>query len=813
MLIVLVVMIAVLVLTSVLIITDRPIEVTGVAITNAEFDNDKRLYLADYSQSNTFQLSWEVYPENADNKRVEFFTSNGESIAVDRRGGKLTFKDEWVGGNITIMTEQNGYTDTVNLMLLGGLQEIEYNFDTNKVTNKKSKHYNSDSKTTDGKLVLFNDVEYTFGNDITVENNEVINQSGTHFKTTDIGETDFIVKKGDATKNIAVKVVDPIYLLTLPAHLQELKHQKVEDIAVGNENQLAYDIVMNNYYTDGNVVDPEIQYTFTEIKQNGSEGGKTIAEKQGNKFVATGIAEIEGNKVQFVPSTADLSYKISVNLTFQEKVPAIDFTFNVQNEFYNIDSHSDMLRLFNDEKIVSVNANGEIETQTNSDMQDKLVLTNNIVAEWDERMWDENGFCPDSNREAIYKRRVGVEFIGNNFVVDASKCQLSEPKYESNGNPSVNYDRQAIFFFGYYNVTKDYPSGDGKDYSEVQYYKDHLDNISQKDYTLSKYKDAQNFVVKDLVIVGNGGKAVSAEVNGKREYVGFRTMNGINVFDCNLSVTNTKMTRLATALTSAFSIYKLDITDSYFGDNACHNLYLRRITETNLTDSYFGASGNAGIVAHCNDSKMLADGITTIEEANFFKDDKGQPDKEKNKGINFNMVGDVILENWTTGNDPALVLDTGLPMSEIAQQVKMIVWKLSVENELLEIFKDILRFPPDVLKPTEADLDKAEFNLGLIAPSQPTSEGVDINYTVYNIDTVKNYNKSFELNIFDQLLKAFESNNYLKMLALVNKIGNGAANLNHRMIALSVDLTDSKLFSDIDLGIQTFILGLDYTGE
>ena len=698
------------IIAAAIILGDPAIKVTSVKITNEEFDNTDRTYVVNVDDKNTLQLTWEVLPEDADDKSVSF-TSTNEAITVNNEG-LVTFNEPFVGAGIQIKTTDGGHTDTVYINTTSlTTQEVNYDFDSNTISASANNSYS----VYEGKLVIYLGTTYSLGENIDVScesTNVSINaQEGFTITPNAVGEIQLTLTNEGQNKTLDVIVAERINSIILPNELIALtdnQGNQVTSINIGNQNAYHFN------YTIPSVTNGEVAVSLQEKVDGSFEDVEDV-----NALLTYNLEE---KSFTFTNSAVGKTYKLIISSKYNSAV-SVAYELNVNNG-YNISSDAEMKTYFND------------NSKTN------LYLVNNIVAQAPQDLMNGQYLVREATR-GIYARTASVNFNGNYFKIDASSVPLMEQKRESTGELSFVHNNTSLFALG-----------DLVNAVENKYRKDSLEDalskdtataeqkLEQQEYVLGLYATAPEMNFKNLSIVGNVGKAFNiTNENGEKEYGGFAGLNGLTVDGVKLSFENFNESNFTVGYKTKYGTYGLSIKNCYFGDNAGYNVYIRRTYNVVLQDSTFGECGHAAVYVKSDDSDKLIDSYTPIANLNVGSADTNDVnntlynDGKQHSGNYVQLIGDIVFDNWTSGNDPfiSFTAEKQLPIT-----IKTLISKLmGLHTSGLSL---ILR--------NYEDLDNAEFNWGLMAESISG----EVSYSEFDTTQLTGYKESFNMNAYWQAL-------------------------------------------------------------
>ncbi len=646
---------------------DRKIDVTGVKITNPEFNNEKRLYEVNIDEVNSFQLTWNVTPENAENKEVTF-SSTDANFVVDA-SGNVTFTKPWVGTTIIIKTVDGGYTDQVSLSTYTEqVQEVNYNFETNSVTASSDNSYTMDGQT----LVLFKNTNYSFGEYLLKLNNKEYPEGS--FRADDLGDFVISISNGSETKTINAKIVERVTTLALPDYLVQLKdnnNQAVDTLKVGNKNEYKFNYVTNSI----NNTNP-IEFSFYNKSTN-------LLDEDGITY--------SGNAIQF-GNNVGKTYKVVASAKYNPNVK-IEFNFEVCDG-YNAENDSELKTVFNNDSI------------------NKIYVVRPITATLPNDLVDKDGYAVKNSDRGIYERLNSVYVYGNYFTIDASSAPYTKIEYNAETNyPDFGHDLTSVFRLG--NTAKEqegffvtpeiYGKVDGNTPLSAE------EKTQQKNYVVGLYDTAQEFVFDSLNVKANGGKGITTVDNGNTVYAGYSALTGFTVNDIKLTLKNCNISRTTNGIKTTYGLYELNIENCNISDNAGYDVYIRRTAKTILKDSTFGECGHAAIYAKSYGSSCLIDEYTEVTEFNTDGNNTFYNDGKEHTGTIIKFVGNVVFDNWTDGKDPFLAYnDDGT--ATIPTQLKQIVYRGLGSEGVYMVLKD-------VMTNGQINLDNAKFNWGFMAES------------------------------------------------------------------------------------------------
>lgn len=711
------------VIAAAVLLRDSSIPVTSVKITNTEFDNQNRSCDFDVENVQSIQLTWEVLPEDATDKTVTF-TSTNEKISVSNTG-LVEFTEPFNSASIQIKTNDGDYTDTIHINTTSSLsQEIAYDFATGTVAESTNGAYLINK----GQLILFIGTTYHFDEGLTLASeSENVTIDGSVLEFNNTGEVALSIASGGVTKYLNFTVANRINSLELPVELVNRESDTL-NIGYGNPYTFSYAVLPN-----GTVGDREVEVKFQILR------GQMFIDLTSEEE-STYIEQcVEGNIIEFTPVAENHTFKMIITAIYNPNA-SLEYNF-VVHQGYNAQSHEQFVLYFND---------GEEQ------QQDKIFIVNNITAEALDDLKSGENLIRDPGK-AIYYRTSGVTVEGNGFIIDASQVPLMAQIYTEQGEVDFVHNNTSLFGLGDLSITKDSSSDQSK-----RYIKDNLeesfknDTVSEEQkqeqsaYVLGLYESAPEYVFNNLTIRGNVGKGFTkTNGDGELEYYGFAGLNGMTIDGIKIEFNNFTETNFLVGFKIYYGSYGLTMKDSYFGNNAGYDCYIRRTANVLIEDTEFGPCGHNAVYVKADDSDCLIDGVTKIESFNtgstnntFFNDNK------HHAGNYIQLAGDVVFDNWTDGKDPFMQYSGAAEAMIPNAAKKMIVNLLNLQDSGLSLL--LRNYDTTDKTPAEA-LDAAEFNWGLMADS---IEGGKINYTEFNTTGLTGYRQNFYADAYWDALQA-----------------------------------------------------------
>lgn len=710
------------VIAAAVLLRDSSIPVTSVKITNTEFDNQNRSCDFDVENVQSIQLTWEVLPEDATDKTVTF-TSTNEKISVSKTG-LVEFTEPFNSASIQIKTNDGDYTDTIHINTTSSLsQEIAYDFATGTVAESTNGAY----LINEGQLILFIGTTYHFDEGLTLASeSENVTIDGSVLEFNNTGEVALSIASGGVTKYLNFTVANRINSLELPVELVNRESDTL-NIGYGNPYSFSYAVLPN-----GTVGDREVEVKFQILR---GQMFIDLTSEEESRYIEQCV---EGNIIEFTPDAENHTFKMIITAIYNPNA-RLEYNF-VVHEGYNAQSHEQFVLYFN---------NGNMQ------QQDKIFIVNNITAEAPAELMEGEYLIRDSSK-AIYYRTSGVVVEGNGFTIDASQVHLMEQKYNDQGVLSFNHNNTSLFGLGDLSITKV-----GSSNQRYSYIKDNLEEVyrngnatteqqqEQSAYVLGLYESAEEYVFNNLTIRGNVGKGFTkTNGDGELEYYGFAGLNGFTIDGIKIEFNNFTETNFLVGFKMYYGSYGLVMKDSYFGNNAGYDCYIRRTANVLIEDTEFGPCGHTAVYVKANDSDCLIDGVTKIESFNTGSTDTQDAnntffnDNKHHAGNYIQLAGDVVFDNWTDGKDPFMQY-SGTEEAMIPNAAKtMIVNLLSLQDSGLTL---LLRNYDVSDKTPEEALDAAEFNWGLMADS---IEGGRINYSEFDTSGLTGYRDAFDVEAY-----------------------------------------------------------------
>ncbi len=710
------------VIAAAVLLRDSSIPVTSVKITNTEFDNQNRSCDFDVENVQSIQLTWEVLPEDATDKTVTF-TSTNEKISVSKTG-LVEFTEPFNSASIQIKTNDGDYTDTIHINTTSSLsQEIAYDFATGTVAESTNGAY----LINEGQLILFIGTTYHFDEGLTLASeSENVTIDGSVLEFNNTGEVALSIASGGVTKYLNFTVANRINSLELPVELVNRESDTL-NIGYGNPYSFSYAVLPN-----GTVGDREVEVKFQILR---GQMFIDLTSEEESRYIEQCV---EGNIIEFTPDAENHTFKMIITAIYNPNA-RLEYNF-VVHEGYNAQNHTQFMLYFND---------------GNMQQQDKIFIVNNITAEAPAELMEGEYLIRDSSK-AIYYRTSGVVVEGNGFTIDASQVHLMEQKYNDQGVLSFNHNNTSLFGLGDLSITKV-----GSSNQRYSYIKDNLEEVyrngnatteqqqEQSAYVLGLYESAEEYVFNNLTIRGNVGKGFTkTNGDGELEYYGFAGLNGFTIDGIKIEFNNFTETNFLVGFKMYYGSYGLVMKDSYFGNNAGYDCYIRRTANVLIEDTEFGPCGHTAVYVKANDSDCLIDGVTEIESFNTGSTDTQDAnntffnDNKHHAGNYIQLAGDVVFDNWTDGKDPFMQY-SGTEEAMIPNAAKtMIVNLLSLQDSGLTL---LLRNYDVSDKTPEEALDAAEFNWGLMADS---IEGGRINYSEFDTSGLTGYRDAFDVEAY-----------------------------------------------------------------
>ena len=716
------------VIAAAVLLRDSSIPVTSVKITNTEFDNQNRSCDFDVENVQSIQLTWEVLPEDATDKTVTF-TSTNEKISVSKTG-LVEFTEPFNSASIQIKTNDGDYTDTIHINTTSSLsQEIAYDFATGTVAESTNGAY----LINEGQLILFIGTTYHFDEGLTLASeSENVTIDGSVLEFNNTGEVALNIASGGVTKYLNFTVANRINSLELPVELVNRESDTL-NIGYGNPYSFSYAVLPN-----GTVGDREVEVKFQILR---GQMFIDLTSEEESRYIEQCV---EGNIIEFTPDAENHTFKMIITAIYNPNA-SLEYNF-VVHEGYNAQNHTQFMLYFND---------------GNMQQQDKIFIVNNITAQADSNLMDGEYLVRDSSY-AIYYRTTGVVVEGNGFTIDASQVHLMEQKYTEQGEVDFVHDNTSLFGLGDLTITDV-----GSSNQRYRYIKDNLEEVyrngnatteqqqEQSAYVLGLYESAEEFVFNNLTIRGNVGKGFTkTNGDGELEYYGFAGLNGMTIDGIKIEFNNFTETNFLVGFKIYYGSYGLTMKDSYFGNNAGYDVYIRRTANVLIEDTEFGPCGHTAVYVKADTSDCLIDGVTEIESFNTGSTDTQDAnntffnDNKHHAGNYIQLAGDVVFDNWTDGKDPFMQY-SGAEEAMIPNAAKkMIVNLLSLQDSGLTL---LLRNYDVSDKTPEEALDAAEFNWGLMADS---IEGGKINYSEFDASGLTGYKKDFRTDAYWDALQA-----------------------------------------------------------
>ena len=361
----------------------------------------------------SYQLTWVINPEDAENKEVSFSSSNAEFQVSNT--GLVTFENKDKVTEITVKTVDQEKTDTLKIETYSNkASEANYSFETNSFADGE------DYFVQDDVLYLYNAKTYAFTLDYDVvfeksnENDTLYsltnNENVFTLQTSATGTFEIKAKSDDIEKTISVKVVEKV------TDIMVTNSNVDENFAVGTAN--AYKLPISVSTAGG--TNAELVYSLTKKGETQTTEGAVF------NYTVADFSAIE---------TGVYTLKVSAKynpLMYKE----IEFTLN---DGYNVTSHKDLALYYNDENVKTINIVNDIIIEL--DEEDKDVVKNvSLLQEKPE------GIYLNDSAKFIYYRETAITVNGNKCEIDASKIPHQYI------NTELGHNRTILFGCGDYEL-------------------------------------------------------------------------------------------------------------------------------------------------------------------------------------------------------------------------------------------------------------------------------------------------------------------------------------------------------------------------
>ena len=675
----------------------------GYLIDDSNFDGNVLRFCVDDITS--YQLSWKITPEDAENKNVTFASTNNKFTI--NQTGLVSFSEKDIATVITVKTEDGEKTDDLKIQTYSNKAiDAQYDYDTN--TFAQSEDYFVTGTGENQVLHLYNGKTYNFILDYNVTftsdsaNNgkfTLTNDQNTYtVQTTNIGEGIIVANCEGQSKNINIKVVEKVigFDLTNPNFNQEYQ--------IGNKNNFTFPISVTTSVNNQNA---ELDYVLT------NSSSQDVTEDAVFNGMTADLSNVEAGVY-----TLKVSAKYDSSLYKQ-----VQFTLN---NGYNVKSHQEMAQYYNDNNTTIINLVGNYLVELAQDYKDPSKNVNLLVTSANDGQVYLN---PDA--KFIYYRSKGITFNGNNHSINAYKV----PHWETL-TTELGHTRAILFGCGdYEKVTSDYystavsttnPNLTIKQLLEASQTLNEEDKATQREYVLSLYENAQKFVFENFELNGNltAEDYVKKTVLGSEGYTGFTALNAFGLNSADVTFNNVEIQNFIMGImqsTYGNGSFALTIKNSSIKHTFGYNVFTLSTAKMHIEDSEFGDAGHGCIYNKSIDSEKYIDKYTIIDTT-----------KTEEQNFVAKYVGDVTFDNW-------IDKDAGTPFFQHTGDIAILNGLYNVANASMGSYAS------DLIK-TEGT--KAYVNISIMHEAITTQNAKDLPKTQYDFTQSTGYNANFNKDSF-----------------------------------------------------------------
>ncbi len=569
----------------------------------------------------SYQLTWTITPENAENKEVTFASSNSGFTVSET--GLVSFPSSHGSTEITITTKDQEKTDKIKIeTYTNKAANASYSFDDNTFMNSEEYMFEDDV------LYLFNgqnyefvldknvkfekenttDSMYTLTNDLTDEANVA------KLSPTSCGEFVLVADKDGAKKNINVKIVEKVTGIILS------NNKLNENYEIGSKNTYKLPISIS---TISGATNAELNYELLDSENNAATQA------------TFNMLDADFSKLQ------DGVYTLKVSAKFGNY--SVSFKFKL-NDGYNVSTHADMVKYYNDNTVTKINlvSNYVIEL-TESDV-DPVSSLPYLVQREGKTYLNEN-----KNVKFIYYRTDAITVIGNGHEINAYKVPHQYINYE------LGHDRCILFGCGdhtkeeeaYYSpaMSSTNSSKTIKELLENGQTLNDADKATQKAYVISLYDTAPKFVFSNLKINGNleASDYTKTMLNGSEGYMGVATLNCFGCNSADVTLDNVHVQNFLMGIMQSKygnDSFALTVKNSTIEHVFGYAIFTNGTAKFTVQDSTLRDCGHFCIYTKSINSGKYIDHYTEIDTTSADEAD-----------FRAKLVGNVVFDNWIETQD------------------------------------------------------------------------------------------------------------------------------------------------------------------
>lgn len=569
----------------------------------------------------SYQLTWTITPEDAENKAVTF-TSSDSNFTVSETG-KVSFPSTHGSTEITITTQDQEKTDKIKIeTYTNKVANASYNFESNSFMSSEEYNFENDV------LYLFNGQNYQFVLDKNVifeKDNQLDSMYSLSNESTEeaniasltpvsCGEFVLVANKDGAKKNISVKIVEKVTGIILS------NNKLGENYEIGSKNVYKLPISIS---TISGATSADLNYELFDNDNN------AVTQATFNMLDADFSALENG------------VYTIKVSAKFGNY--SVTFKFKL-NDGYNVSTHADMVRYYNDNSVKKINIISNYIIELTKDDVDPVNSLPYLVEREGKTYLNEN-----KDVKFIYYRTDAITLNGNGHEINAYKVPHTYIISE------LGHNRCILFGCGDYTKEKNsYYSPAMSSTNSSKTIKELLENgqtlndadkATQRAYVIGLYETAPKFVFNNLKLSGNveANDYIKSSLKGTEGYMGVATLNCFGCNSADVTLDNVHIQNfLMGVMQSNYSndSFALTVKNSTIEHVFGYGIFTNGTAKFTLDNSTLRDCGHFCIYNKSINSGKYIDHYTEINTANQDEAD-----------FKAKLIGNITFDNWIDTQD------------------------------------------------------------------------------------------------------------------------------------------------------------------